>query len=323
MKRIAVATTGGDAPGMNAAIRAITRIGISKNLQVIGFKDGWDGLVKNDYVILTKRSVGGILHQGGTILRTSRSSVLRTQEGLEQAAENIKLNDIDAFFVIGGNGSFAAANLLSKHTNIPFIGIPGTIDNDVYGTNETIGFDTAVNSAVKQIDNIRDTANSHNRIFITVVMGRKNGFIALNTGIAVGASLILIPEESVSNQIDNIITVIKKNQAAGKKSGIIVAAEGIDIDIRELAEIIKKETSSKVRVNILGYTQRGGNPTARSRLLANLFVKYGIETIFSQEGSFVMTLDKGSIKPKPISEIIDKERKIDLELLDYYKILSS
>jgi len=322
MRKIAIATTGGDFPGANAAIRAITRLGISNNIQVIGFEAGWDGLANNNYQTLTKRSVGGLLHQGGTFLRTSRSNVLRSEEGRETVAENLRLNDVDGFFVIGGNGSFAAAEALAPHIDIPFIGIPGSIDNDIYGTDETIGFDTAVNTAVSQIDKIRDTASSHDRIFITEVMGRENGFIALNTGIAVGATLILVPEEEVARA--DIYRTIRKNAAKGKKSGIIVSAEGVNMDIRELASDIERETKSTVRINILGYTQRGGSPTARSRLLANLFVKEGMETILTEpETNKVTCLSEGDVVCKNMTDIVGKEHKIDLEMLDYYRVLAS
>ncbi|MHA2501665.1 MAG: ATP-dependent 6-phosphofructokinase [Candidatus Kariarchaeaceae archaeon] len=324
MKKIGIATTGGDAPGMNAAIRAITRLASAHDIDVIGFEAGWDGLFANRYQKLTKRSVGGILHQGGTILRTSRSKVLHTEEGREKCAENLLINDIDGFFVIGGNGSMMAANLLSQHiSHVPFIGIPGSIDNDVFGTDETFGFDSAVNTAVGQIDKIRDTAQSHDRIFITEVMGRKHGFIALDVGIAVGASYILVPEEPAADQIDDILATIRSNQDVGKKSGIIVAAEGVDMDCRDLASVIERQTDTTVRINILGYSQRGGSPTARSRLLATLYAKEGVRQILENPSNQMMGLTKGEIVGRNLDDIVGKERVINMSRLQYYRVLAS
>jgi len=268
MKRIALVTSGGDAPGMNAAIRAVTRLAHIKGIDVIGFERGWDGIITNTYRVLTPRSVGGIIQQGGTILYTSRSQQFRKTKGQQAAAKMLDKNKIDGLVVVGGNGSFSAAYEFSKSTNVLIVGMPATIDNDVYGTDETIGFDTAVNTALTEIDKIRDTAISHERIFIAEVMGRTRGFLATTIGLTAGAELILVPE--VKTDEKKIAKRLAENTRKGKKSGIIVAAEGIG-DTRKLAADIEKQTGSEVRLSILGYAQRGGSPTARSRLLANLF----------------------------------------------------
>ncbi len=223
-KTIGIVTSGGDAPGMNAAIRAVTRIGHTKGFQVVGFERGWDGLLTNTCRKLTPRNVGGIIQLGGTILHTLRCLEFEKEGGVEKGAETLSINNVDGLVVIGGDGSFKGALELSRESDALMVGIPATIDNDVYGTDETIGFDTAVNTAVGAIDKIRDTAISHERIFIVEVMGRKRGFLALEVGICVGAEVILIPEKPVS--IAEIVKFMEENAKKGKPAGIIVAAEG-------------------------------------------------------------------------------------------------
>src|SRR5450759_2642721 len=223
-KTIGIVTSGGDAPGMNAAIRAVTRVAHSKGLQVIGFERGWDGLLTNYFRRLTPRSVGGIIQLGGTILHTLRCAAFEEPGGVERAAETLRINNLEGLVVIGGDGSFRGALELSKKNNALMVGIPATIDNDVYGTDETIGFDTAVNTAVGIIDKIRDTAISHERIFIVEVMGRKRGFLALEVGMCVGAEVILIPENPM--ELAEIVDIMDDNARKGKRAGIIVAAEG-------------------------------------------------------------------------------------------------
>ena len=217
MKKIGVVTTGGDAPGMNAAIRAVVRIACSNGLQVLGFRRGWEGLITNSFEILRPRSVGGILQLGGTILYTSRCPEFRRSEGVKKAAATLSSNNIDGLIIIGGNGSFKGALELSKETETFIVGIPATIDNDVFGTDETIGFDTAVNTAVTEIDKIRDTAVSHERVFIVEVMGQTRGFLALTVGITVGAEIILVPE--VKYDVEEIFRTLEKNKAKGKEVG--------------------------------------------------------------------------------------------------------
>jgi len=315
-----VVTSGGDAPGMNAAIRAVVRIAYSKNFQVVGFERGWEGLLTNTFRQLTPRSVGGILQLGGTILRTSRSPQFRKSEGIKKAAETLALNSVDGLIVIGGGGSFRGALELSKETPVLIVGIPATIDNDVFGTDETIGFDTAVNTAVNEIDKIRDTAISHERVFIVEVMGRKRGFLALTVGLTVGAEIILIPE--VEHEKENIFKTLEENSAKGKKSGIIVAAEGI-AGISELAREIEENTGAEVRLSILGYAQRGGNPTARSRLLANLFANKAVELLSKEQGNRIVGLQKGEITSIELGKSSETEKPLDLNLLKLANILAT
>ena len=320
MKRISVVTSGGDAPGMNAAIRAVVRIAYSKNFQVVGFERGWEGLLTNTSRQLTPRSVGGILQLGGTILRTSRSPQFRKREGIKKAAETLALNNVDGLIVIGGSGSFRGALELSKETPVLIVGIPATIDNDVFGTDETIGFDTAVNTAVNEIDKIRDTAISHERVFIVEVMGRKRGFLALTVGLTVGAEIVLIPE--VEHEKENIFKTLEENSAKGKKSGIIVAAEGI-AGISELAREIEENTGAEVRLSILGYAQRGGNPTARSRLLANLFANKAVELLSKKQGNRIVGLQRGEITSIELGKSSETEKPLDLNLLKLASILAT
>ena len=320
MKRIAVATTGGDAPGMNAAIRGVVRIACSKELQVLGFERGWEGLITNRFTHLTPRSVSGILHQGGTILHTSRCSEFEKKEGIEKAAETLSSNDIDGLVIIGGNGSFKGALQLSACTETMIIGIPASIDNDIFGTEETIGFDTAANTAVAEIDKIRDTAVSHERIFMIEVMGRERGFLALEVGLTVGAEITLVPE--VKYQNENIFETVRENRAKGKKSGLIVAAEGIG-DTRLLAAQIQRNTNAEVRLSIIGYAQRGGNPTARSRLLASLFANKAIQLLSHKEGGRIVGLQNGRIESVKLQKSCNTYKVLDPKLLRLAKVLAT
>ncbi|NLE04372.1 MAG: ATP-dependent 6-phosphofructokinase, partial [Crenarchaeota archaeon] len=274
MKTIGIVTTGGDAPGMNATIRGVTRIAYSNNIKVLGFERGWEGIVTNTFQKLTPRSVGGIINTGGTMLHTIRLPEFKTDEYQKKAADNLALNNIDGLIVIGGNGSMHGALELSKKTSTAMVGIPASIDNDIYGTEETIGFDTAVNTAVEVIDKIRDTAISHERIFVVEVMGRERGFLAAYVGICVGAEVILVPEQDCP--FVKTLEIIKDNAKKGKKAGIIVSAEGVG-DNAQLAKDLQKQTKSEVRLSIVGYAQRGGSPTARSRLLASLFAQKAVD----------------------------------------------
>jgi 6-phosphofructokinase 1 len=278
-------TTGGDAPGMNAAIRAVARIAHSKSFQVIGFERGWEGLLTNACRRLTPRSVGGIIQLGGTILHTTRCPEFKAEESLGKAAETLDRNGVDGLVVIGG---------------------------DVYGTDETIGFDTAVNTAVSEIDKIRDTAISHERLFVVEVMGRKRGFLALHVGISVGAEVILIPEKEF--QLSQILEVIKENTRKGKRAGIIVAAEGIG-DTSQLARELETLTSTEVRLSIVGYAQRGGSPTARSRVLASLFAERAVDLLASEIGNQVVGLQEGKIVSIGLKESSEGKKSINLNLL--------
>jgi 6-phosphofructokinase 1 len=320
MKTIGLVTSGGDAPGMNAAIRAVVRLASAMGFEVLGFERGWEGLIKNTFRPLTPRSVGGIIQLGGTILLTSRCSEFRRREGIKRAAETLALNDVDGLIVIGGNGSFKGALELSRETDVQIIGVPATIDNDVYGTDETIGFDTAVNTAVSEIDKIRDTAISHERIFIVEVMGRTRGFLASTVGLTVGAEVILVPE--VNYDKEEIFAVLKENSAKGKRSGIIVAAEGIG-DTRKLAREIEENTGAEVRLSIVGYAQRGGSPTARSRLLASLFAEKAVELLLNECGNRIVGLQNGKITSISLEETCKTEKPLDLSLLKLAKALAT
>jgi 6-phosphofructokinase 1 len=320
MKRIGLVTSGGDAPGMNAAIRAVTRVAISQGLEVVGFEKGWEGLLTNTSRRLTRRNVGGILHVGGTILRTSRSPEFRKREGVRKAAETLALNNLDGLVVVGGDGSMHGALELSRETDALIVGVPATIDNDVFGTVETIGFDSAVNTAIIEIDKIRDTASSHDRIFIVEVMGRMRGFLALTIGLTVGAEVILVPE--VEYPVDEIVRTLEKNAAKGKKSGIIVAAEGIG-DTHKLMREIEKEAGIEVRLSVTGYAQRGGNPTARSRLLANLFGDKAVELLMNKQGSRMVALQEGKIASIKLEQVCSNEKPLDLNLMELANTLAT
>lgn len=290
-------TSGGDAPGMNAAIRGVVRIAHSKNFEVIGFERGWEGLLTNSSRRLTPRSVGGILHLGGTILHTSRCPEFKKNEAIKKAAETLALNNVDGLIVIGGNGSFQGALELSKETGTSIVGVPASIDNDVFGTDETIGFDTAVNTAVTEIDKIRDTAVSIERIFIVEVMG-------------------------VKYENEKIFRTIRETKERGKRSGIIVAAEGIG-DNRQLASELEKATGAEVRLSVLGYTQRGGNPSARSRLLASLFADEAVKLLSKGRGSRAVVLRNGKIKSIGLEESCKTEKPLDLSFLNLARVLAT
>ncbi len=319
MKTIGIVTTGGDAPGMNAAIRAFTRIAHSNGLQVIGFERGWEGLITDTFMHLTPRSVGGIIQLGGTMLHTARCPEFKTLAGLKKAAETLRKHQVCGLAVIGGDGSFRGALELGKICETQMVGIPATIDNDVYGTDETIGFDTAVNTAVDEIDKIRDTAISHERIFIVEVMGRQRGFLALTVGITVGAEVIIVPENQCN--IDELVSTLLENSRKGKKTGIVVAAEGCG-NVSDMAKVIEKKLGAEVRLTILGYVQRGGSPTARSRLLASLFAEKAVDLLIQGQGNRAVGLQNGKVTSVDLEESISKSKPIDTSLLKLNSMLS-
>ena len=320
MKTIGVVTSGGDAPGMNAAIRAVTRIAYTRNLEVLGFEKGWEGLLTNKFRRLTPRSVGGIIQLGGTILHTSRSLDFKREQCVEQAAASLRSNCVEGLVVIGGDGSFRGALDLSKKTDALMVGVPATIDNDVFGTDETIGFDTAVNTAVGEIDKIRDTAISHERIFIVEVMGRQRGFLAITVGITVGAEVILIPETEC--KMEQVVSVIKENARKGKRAGIIVAAEGCG-NINAITREIEEKTGSEVRLTILGYVQRGGSPTARSRLLAGLFAEKAVDLLCQNKGNKIVGLHKGVVTSMALDKSCCRTKPLDLSLMKLADMLAT
>ncbi|MFZ1751945.1 MAG: 6-phosphofructokinase, partial [Saprospiraceae bacterium] len=269
VKRIAVFTSGGDAPGMNAAVRAVVRTAVYHDLHVYGISRGYDGMVAGDIKRLEVGDVANIIQRGGTMLKTARSEAFRTVEGRKMAYENLVANDIDGVVAIGGNGTYAGAEVFMKEYDIPFVGLPGTIDNDIYGTDFTIGFDTAINTSIEAVDKIRDTADSHNRLFFVEVMGRHSGFIALYTGIGSGAGAIFLPETDTS--VDNLVATLKKSVKRKKLFNLVIVAEGNQNgDANEIAKLVKAQNPEfDIKVTIIGHLQRGGSPTAMDRVLAS------------------------------------------------------
>ncbi len=312
MKKIGVVTSGGDASGMNAVIRAVVRSAVPRRCEVVGFERGYEGLVRNQARPLGLRSVSGIVQLGGTILRTVRSARFEQSEGLQEASRSLEANGVGGLIVIGGDGSIRGALELSKVSGVPVIGVPATIDNDVFGTDETVGFDTAVNTGLAAIDKIRDTAVSHERVFVVEVMGRRRGFLALAVGLTAGAEIILVPEAEVS--ISCVVEKLHEAGAKGKRSSIIVAAEGIG-DCRALAAEVAEQTGSDVRLTTLGYVQRGGNPTARSRLLACLFGAKAVDLLLSGVEDVVVGLMDGKLATTDLGLSVSREKPLDLDLL--------
>ncbi len=320
LRRIGVVTAGGDAPGMNAAIRAIVRSAIYNRLEVIGFERGYAGLIDGQARRLGPRSVSGIINLGGTILKTVRCERMKTQEGLEKASETLKEYKIDGLVVIGGDGTFRGGSRLYRVSGVPIVGVPATIDNDVAGTDTTIGFDTAVNTAIYAIDRIRDTATSHERIFVVEVMGRNRGFLALEVGLAEGAEIILVPE--VKFNLEEICDRLKHAYKKGKTSEIIVMAEGAG-DSRSIVDYIKKETKYEVRLTVLGHIQRGGSPTARSRLLACLFGNYAVELLLSGVKKRMVGIRGKDITSVDLDYSWSETKELDLRLYRLAQILSA
>lgn len=322
IKRIGVLTSGGDAPGMNAAIRAVVRACTYYNIETVGIRQGYEGLIQSDLTVFGPRSVRNIINQGGTILKTARSEEFRTSEGRKKAFENIQKNNIDALIVIGGDGSFTGAKIFFEEYNIPFIGVPGTIDNDIFGTDFTIGYDTALNTVVESIDKLRDTATSHDRVFFVEVMGRDAGFIALNSGIASGAQDILIPEEKDS--IDDLIESLEQSDKSGKKSSIVVVAEGEQLgNIYKLAEQVKdKKPHYDIRVTVLGHIQRGGSPTCQDRVLASRLGIAAVEALLEGKTNVMAGLRSNKVVYTPIEEAIQKHNEIDQDLIKIANILA-
>ena len=310
MKTIAVLTSGGDAPGMNAAIRAVVRAGIAMGMTVKGIRRGYAGLIDGDIVDLDARSVSDIINRGGTMLYTARCPEFKTEDGVLRAVETCKKEGIEGIVVIGGDGSFRGARDLSLH-GIPCVGVPGTIDNDISSTEYTIGYDTAMNTAMEMIDKIRDTAQSHERCSVVEVMGRHAGYIALQTGIACGAVSILVPEIEYDLQKD-VIDKIRKIQKTGKKHFIVVVAEGVG-GVEELADRIEQATGIDSRATILGHVQRGGNPTVRDRVMASQFGYHAVELLNKGIGNRVITFLNNKIGDEDIYEALAMKKVFDMD----------
>ncbi len=322
IQRIGVLTSGGDSPGMNAAVRAVTRSAIYHNKKVCGILQGYEGMIQGFFRELQSKDVANIIQRGGTILKSSRSEAFKTKEGMQKAFENLLANNIDALVVIGGDGTFAGALEFGNTYNFPIVGLPGTIDNDLYGTDFTIGYDTAINTVVSAVDKIKDTADSHNRLFFIEVMGRDAGFIALRSGIAVGAEDILIPEEKTS--IEELIHILEHDWHKQKTSGIIIVAEGDDAGgAFEVARRVREKFNYySTRVTILGHIQRGGAPTCMDRVLAsNLGFQAAQALIQGKRGVMVGTVDK-KIRHTPFEQSIKHHQDINRELLEMARILS-
>ncbi len=324
IKKIAILTSGGDAPGMNAAIRAVVRTCAYHNVKAIGVYRGYQGMIENDFEELNARSVRNIINRGGTFLKSARSAEFRTPEGRKKAYENLKSTGADALIVIGGDGSFTGALLFNEEFGFPVMGIPGTIDNDIYGTTYTLGYDTALNTVVEAIDKIRDTASSHNRMFFIEVMGRDAGFIALNTGIGGGAEKILIPEQH--SKLEELLTDIEQSHNKGKTSNIIVVAEGDKTgkNVFELKEYIeKKHPEYDIRVSVLGHMQRGGAPTCFDRVLASRMGVKAVESLLEGKSNFMVGINNDKIDLTPLEKAIKGgESKLDPELMRIAEIMS-
>ncbi|WP_420388085.1 6-phosphofructokinase [Roseivirga sp.] len=322
IKKIGVLTSGGDAPGMNAAVRAVVRASIYYDIDVYGIYKGYDGLIKGNMEQLYVRSVSNILSRGGTFLLSARSKEFRTKEGRAQAYEHFKSNGLDALVVIGGDGSFTGADIFSQEFDVPVIGIPGTIDNDLAGTDFTIGFDTACNTAREAIDKIRDTASSHERLFFVEVMGRDAGFIALNSAIGGGAVAMIVPEHNWS--IESLINRLRKGAANQKTSNVVIVAEGCHLGSSyEIAEKVKEQIPQyDIRVSVLGHMQRGGTPTTLDRVLASRMGVAAVEGLKNGQSKVMVGVVKNEIVYTPIGEAIKTVKKLDNEEFRIAKILS-
>lgn len=322
IKRIAVFTSGGDAPGMNAAVRAVVRTAAYYDLHVYGIHNGFDGMINGKIKRLEKRDVANIIQRGGTILRTARSADFRTPEGRAEAYGNLQAHDIDACVAIGGNGTYTGAMIFGEEYDIPMVGIPGTIDNDIYGTDYTIGFDTAINTAVEAVDKIRDTADSHNRLFFIEVMGRHSGYIALHTGIGSGAGNIFLPETNTS--IEELAESLRKSVARNKLFSLIIVAEGNQNGgaaeiARKISEITK---GMETKVAVIGHLQRGGAPTCHDRVLASRLGYASVRALLDGKAGVALGQVDHKIAYTPLHDAIHKTKDLDGDLLEMAKVLA-
>jgi 6-phosphofructokinase 1 len=322
MKTIGVFTSGGDSPGMNACIRAVVRTGIFYGLRVVGIKRGYEGMIDGELEEMNSSSVSDIIHRGGTILKTARSQRFRTPEGRVLAAQNLRRFGIDGVVAIGGDGTATGARIFYEEHKIPFIATPGTIDNDLFGTDYTIGFDTAINTAVNAIDKIRDTAASHNRLFFVEVMGRDAGFIAINAGIGGGAEAILIPE--TKTDLEALIKMLEKGWSRQKTSSIIVVSEGDEAGgAFAIAEKVKARLPQfDTRVTVLGHIQRGGSPTCMDRVHASELGNAAVKALMAGKHSLMLGKMKGEISETPFEQAIKQHNAVDPHLLELVNVLS-
>jgi 6-phosphofructokinase 1 len=322
IKKIAVLTSGGDSPGMNAAIRSVVRTGINEGFEMAGSMRGYQGLIDGEIVPLHSRSVSNIIQRGGTILKSARCKDFYEKEGREKAYNKLQKMGIDALVVIGGDGTFTGAKIFSKEFGMPIVGLPGTIDNDLYGTDFTIGYDTAINTAMEAVDKLRDTAHSHDRLFIIEVMGRDAGFIALFTGMATGAEMILVPESPT--YIDEMLYILEKDWKKNKTSGIIIVSEGDDFGgaMEVQQEINNKFPEYQTRVTILGHIQRGGSPTAMDRVLASRLGHAAIMTLKDGVSGVMIGMVDNEIELTSFEKSIKHHQEMNLELLDIARTLA-
>jgi 6-phosphofructokinase 1 len=323
IKKMGVMTSGGDAPGMNAAVRSVVRTCAFHNIECYGIYRGYEGMIDGDFVKMDARSVKGIINKGGTILKSARSKEFRTKEGRAKAHKALIEAGIDAFVVIGGDGSFTGAMIFNQEFDFPVMGIPGTIDNDIFGTTHTLGYDTALNTVVEVIDKIRDTASSHNRLFFIEVMGRDVGHIALNVGIGAGAEEILIPEEDLG--LDRLVESLRRSKETGKSSSIVVVAEGDKIgkSVFELKDYVDENMSEyEVRVSVLGHMQRGGSPSCFDRVLASRMGVKAVESLITGKSNFMVGLKNDIMDLTPFDQAVKGKSKINMELLRVSEIMS-
>ncbi len=323
MKRIAVFTSGGDAPGMNACIRAVVRGAVYHGIEVFGIRKGYNGMIEGDMFQMSSHSVSNIVQRGGTILKSARSKEFLTPEGRKQAYDHLQNHGIEGLVAIGGNGTFTGAMVFQREFGIPIVGAPGTIDNDLYGTDYTIGYDTAVNTALDAIDRIRDTASSHDRIFFIEVMGRDSGYIAIQSGIAGGAELVMVPE--VLTPISEVINTLQQGWKRSKSSSIVVVAEGDEEgNATQIAEKIKKQVEGGVdiRVTTLGHTQRGGSPSAQDRILASRLGLGALEGLMAGQSNVMAGIINNELVYTPFEDTIRLPKPINEDLLRMVKILS-
>ena len=322
MKRIAVFTSGGDAPGMNAAIRAVVRAGIYNQVEVFGIMRGYQGMVEGSIKQLSSKEVGGIIQRGGTILKSARSKDFMSPEGREKAYKNLKEYKIDAVVAIGGNGTFTGAKIFTEEFGIPFVGIPGTIDNDLFGTDYTIGYDTAINTVMRALDNIRDTASAHNRLFFVEVMGRDAGFLALRSGISGGAEGVLIPE--VKTHLEDLHLYLETGFKKQKSSGIIIVAEGEkEGGAYDIARKVRDDFKDyEVRVTVLGHIQRGGSPSAYDRVTASKMGVAAVEALLKGSKDVMIGIKCGNVNEVSFGEAIQKHKEIDRKLYDLLSVLN-
>ena len=323
VRKIAVLTSGGDAPGMNAAVRAVVRASVFNNIECYGVYKGYEGLITNDLVKLNARGVNNIVNKGGTILKSARCLEFRTKEGRIKAKNTLDKHEIDSLVVIGGNGSLTGALLLEEEHGINVIGIPGTIDNDLVGTRCSLGYDTALNTAVEAIDKIRDTASSHNRLFFIEVMGKGSGHIALNAGIGAGAEEVLIPEQNMG--LERLLDSLKKSEKSGKSSSIIVVSEGDKIgeNVFNFSSYIEKNLPHyEIRVSILGHIQRGGTPSCFDRVLASRMGVYAVDCLLQHKSKIMVGIIDDKMTATPINDAIKGGQSLDKDLVRVCDIIS-